>query len=230
MITEKTFDCREILLETLKKDTVKSLGQAVDEKGRASMLLSGGTSPGEFYKSLSGEDLPWSDIYFGLSDERWVKADHKDSNELLVHQTLLQNKAAKAQFVGLKSAPDDVVEGRIMSNKALEALPRPFDIVLLGMGLDGHTASLFPDSKDTAQALDLDNDSPTWPIRRGAGEVPRLSMSLASLLNAHEIKLLFFGHEKWAVYAAAIGLESMERPVSFILNQAHVPVTVYWAP
>lgn len=230
MITEKTFETREELFEVLKQDTVEGLGQAVQKKGKASMLLSGGTSPGEYYKALSHEDLPWSDIYFSLSDERWVAPDHADSNELLVHNTLLQNKAAAANFVGLKSAADTVGAGRPLTNKALEALPRPFDIVLLGMGTDGHTASLFPDSMDTAAALDMENTSATWPIRRGDAQVPRLSMSLKSLLNTDEIKLLFFGEEKWAIYEEAIGLESMDRPVSFILNQARVAVTVYWAP
>jgi len=132
--------------------------------------------------------------------------------------------------VGLKSPAEDVMAGQPLSERQLQTLPRPFDIVLLGMGADGHTASLFPDSPDIAAALDEAATALCHPIRRGPDETPRMTMTLAALLDAAEVKLLFFGPEKWQTYMKARKRKSALLPVSRILRQERAPVTVYWAP
>lgn len=229
-ISEYKFDSRDELFGQLLQDVMAGLSSALESSDRASMLLSGGTSPGTLYEMMSQQTLDWANVWFGLSDERWVAPDHADSNEKLVHDTLLKNNASAANFIGLKLAVDDIEAGQEMSHQKLQALPRPFDITLLGMGLDGHAASLFPDSADTPAALDTANKMLCHPIRRGEGETPRISMTLNALLGSREIKLLIFGAEKWQVFEQAKALKSAQQPVSHILNQTQTPISVYWAP
>ena len=229
-INDYKFDNRDMLFQKLLQDVMGGLSSALDKKSRASMLLSGGTSPGALYQMMAEQELDWSKVWFGLSDERWVSPDHPDSNEKLVGKTLLTGKAVEANFIGLKSAGQDVVQGSVESNRLLKGLPMPFDIVLLGMGLDGHTASLFPDSADTPAALEEGNKMLCHPIRRAAGDVPRISMTLNSLVNSEEIKLLIFGASKWEVYQQARAEKSDSQPVSHLLHQTKTPVSVYWAP
>jgi len=224
-ITEYKFGSRDALFGHLLQDVMAEL----KDKPRASMLLSGGTSPGALYRMMSHETMDWAKVWFGLSDERWVSPDHADSNEKLVRDTLLTDKAAQAHFIGLKSAADDVMAVQPLSHQKLQALPRPFDVVLLGMGLDGHTASLFPDSADTAAALDNSNEMLCHPIRRGESETPRMTMTLNGLLTSRKIKLLIFGADKWQIYEQARAWKSNQLPVSHILHQTKVPVALYWA-
>ncbi len=223
-------DSRDALLTTLLADIMAGLSDAVATRDQASMLLSGGTSPGALYQMMAQQEFDWGKVWFGLSDERWVAPDHADSNEKLVHDTLLRHQAGAAHFIGLKSPEQDIVKGADLSNHALEDLPSPYDITLLGMGLDGHTASLFPDSPDTPAALAADALSLCHPIRRGEGETPRISMTRNALLNSREIKLLIYGAEKWAIFEQARQQISNHQPVSHILNQTQTPVTLYWAP
>tara|TARA_R110002073_G_scaffold270385_1_gene433750 strand:+ start:601 stop:1299 length:699 start_codon:yes stop_codon:yes gene_type:complete len=223
-------DSRDAVLTTLLADIMAGLSNAVEIRDQASMLLSGGTSPGALYHMMAQQEFDWDKVWFGLSDERWVAPDHADSNEKLVHDTLLRHQAEAAHFIGLKSAALDVGDGAPVSNELVAGLPSPYDIVLLGMGVDGHMASLFPDSVDTPAALSDDCAMLCHPIRRGEGETPRISMTRNALLNSREIKLLIFGDEKWAVFEQARGQISNHQPVSHILNQTQTPVTLYWAP
>ena len=123
---------REILLETIKK------------RGRASMAVSGGSTPVPLFVALSHLDIDWSKVDLTLVDDRWVESDHKDSNELLVKSHLIKNKAGNVNFVPLKNNALTAKEGQASSEEALKSFILPFDIVVLGMGADGHTASLFP--------------------------------------------------------------------------------------
>ncbi|PCI49288.1 MAG: 6-phosphogluconolactonase [Alphaproteobacteria bacterium] len=229
-IKEYKFDSRDDLFGQLLRDIMATLSLSLKNNARASMLLSGGTSPGALYEMMSQQTLDWANVWFGLSDERWVAPDHADSNEKLVRETLLTHRAAGANFIGLKVAGEDIAAGQKASDQRLQALPRPFDITLLGMGLDGHTASLFPDSADTAAALSEGNKMLCHPIRRGENETPRMTMTLNALLGSHEIKLLIFGEEKWQVYEQARSKKSAEQPVSYLLHQTQTPVSVYWTP
>jgi len=229
MICDYKFDSRDALFRHLLQDVMTGLSSALESRGQASMLLSGGTSPGALYRMMSDQDIAWDRVWFGLSDERWVAADHPDSNENLVRQTLLTGRASAANFIGLKSAPDDIIAGQAETEQRLLGLPRPFDIVLLGMGLDGHTASLFPDSADVVAALDDGSKALCQPIRRGAGEIPRMTMTGNALLQSREIKLLIFGEEKWQVYQQARATKTAAQPVSYLLNQQKTPMAVYWA-
>jgi len=230
-ITEHKFATKEDLFQSLKEECCTRLDAAAQNAGQASMLLSGGTSPGPLYQAMSETDMDWSKVWFSLTDERWVEPDHEASNERLVGETLIQNHAASAKLIGLKSDGDLASDGHQATEEKLAALPAPYEIVLVGMGLDGHTASLFPDSADTENALDQNNQNKTCPIRRdNPDEVARISMTLNSLLNCNQIILLFFGEEKWKIYSKARLNITQTLPVSYLLGQDSVPVSIYWAP
>ena len=228
-LTEKKFSNKSDTNNDLLNDFVKIVDGAIANCGKASALLSGGTSPIDFYKLLSNIELDWEKIFLSLSDERWVDTNSDDSNEKLIKDVLIQNKASLANFIGLKSDGDIKNSGCKKTEDKLKKLPQPFDIVLLGMGNDGHTASLFPDSPDTINALDMNADSLTMPIIRENQDIARITMTLKTLLSSRHIKLLFFGEEKWQIYKKAKEEKTIKYPISYILHQDIVPVTIYYA-
>jgi 6-phosphogluconolactonase len=120
------------------------LGDGIRHRGRASLVVSGGTTPVALFEALSGEDMPWEKVVVSLADERWVDPGTPDSNERLVRTHLLKNKAAAATFIGLKTPEDPAGAGEAACENRIRQIPVPFDLLILGMGDDGHTASLFP--------------------------------------------------------------------------------------
>lgn len=223
------FESRDALFEALTGDVINALSDGIKEREAASMLLSGGTTPGPLYERLSGQHFAWDKVWFAPTDERWVAPTHDDSNEKLIRNTLLKNKASNAHYIGLKSEGDDPAMGQGETENKLKRLPLPLDVVLLGMGEDGHVASLFPRLSDTREAMSIENKQLCHPVRRGGGDVARLSMTLNALLNAKRIFLLFYGEKKLEVLEKAAQEKTELLPVSFLLHQNHVPVTLYWA-
>ena len=193
------------------------------------MIVSGGASPLATFRALRRQRLPWHKVTVVPSDERLVPPDHEDSNEGMLRRELLQEEAAAAKLLSLAGTinPEDTQLATL--NARLAKLTRPLDIVLLGMGDDGHSASLFPDSPDIADAL----HSPDCCVLQQPAhlEAARLSLTPALLLDAREIVLLFFGAGKRAAYQRAVaGSDVEEMPVRFLLRQKVTPVSVYWAP
>ena len=134
----------QALAVQLASDVAAWLQQGVEERGSASLVVSGGSTPAPFFAALSNHKIQWSDVTVTLADERWVAATDELSNEKLIRECLLVNAAASAKFLSLyngASSPDD---GWQQCDDALRTLSAPYDVVVLGMGGDGHTASLFP--------------------------------------------------------------------------------------
>lgn len=227
-VSKFKFDSREKLFDKLTADVILDLKQGLLDREAASMLLSGGTTPGPLYEKLSSASLEWEKVYFAPTDERWVEPDHQESNERLIRETLLQGNAATAHYIGLKSSASDPVLGQEETEQKLAALPMPLDVVLLGMGEDGHVASLFPGLADTKKALD-DESNLCGAIIRGDGDTPRMTMTLKCLLNSKRIYLLFYGEKKLNIFENALEEKSDQLPVSEILHQNKVPVVLYWA-
>lgn len=236
MIEERFFDHQADMFTALLEDCTARLLQAVNTHQRASFLVSGGSTPRPLYESLSQRSLPWRDITVALVDERWVNPDHEGSNEAFIHRHLLQGPAQSANYIATKNSADNPLTGLEQCEAAYQHIPRPFDLTILGMGADGHTASLFPHALHLETALDLSETRLCAAITAHPSEVTgslcdRLSLSLYGLLQSRQLHLLITGEEKLAVYQAAKDAESaFDCPVSAVLQQSEIPVVVYWAP
>jgi 6-phosphogluconolactonase len=198
---EHIFDSRDEASVAAAERMVAALSRRLDGQGEASIVVSGGTSPAGVFRELSRTVLPWSDVHVVLSDERWVPADHEDSNEKLVRKTLLAGEAQGASLLPVYRQGVTIDERCSEINAELLQAPFPFACALLGMGEDGHFASLFP----------------------------RVSLTLSALSRSDEIVLLIFGDAKRDVYEAA-KTSSNGLPVSHLLRQKRAPVHIYWAP
>ena len=119
--------------------------------------------------------------------------------------------------------------GQSETERKLQRMPLPLDVVLLGMGEDGHVASLFPGLADTRDAMSSENKRLCHPVRRGGGDVARMSMTLNALLDAKRVFLLFYGEKKLDVLEKAVQEKTDQLPISFLLHQNDVPITLYWA-
>lgn len=193
------------------------LREALAKKGNALLAVSGGTTPKPFFHALSVLALEWSKVDVTLVDERQVPEDSPRSNARLVKETLLQNEAAEARFVPL------------FQNLAAAELAS-FDIAILGMGNDGHTASFFPGGDNLAAALDPNGKRAIVEMTApGAGE-PRLTFTLPKLLAAQNLFLHIQGQDKMSVLDQALsGTDALEMPIRAVLN-AKKPVELYWCP
>ena len=214
---ERIFDAREALAETLARDVADELSRAIEAKGRATLAVSGGTTPRLFFEKLSLIDIAWSRVSVTLVDERQVPETSERSNARLVRAHLLQNRAAAARFVPLVDNPD------------AEKIPA-FDVAVLGMGNDGHTASFFPGGDTLAEAIDAGTSKRLIAITApGAGE-PRLTFTLPVLEQAGRLALHIEGAEKKQVLNKALAEGPKEdMPVRAVLRGA-APVTLYWCP
>lgn len=219
------------LLSALAVEVARILTAAIGSRGRASLVVSGGKSPIGFFESLRTQQLDWARVSITLADERWVAPSDADSNEKLVRDHLLKEAAAAAHFSGLKNAAATPELGAAEAWRSVARIARPFDVVILGMGDDGHTASLFPHSPNLSAAIDpaaapacIGMVAPTQPAAR-------MSLNLAALLDSRSIVLLLNGDAKWQVYEAATGPGPVaDMPVRAVLRQHHTPVAVAWAP
>lgn len=219
-------------LETALVEAIEAtLLAAVAARGVACIALSGGSTPIGIYKALGQRDLPWSQVQLTLTDERWVDAKDPASNEAMIRATLLQGPAAKARFTGFKTPAVTPKQAEAQIDAALDTLSQPFDLVLLGMGEDAHTASLFPGGEGLEAAMDLDGTSKVRAVQPTGGGVARLSLSLPALLSARRIALLITGPNKWAVYQKACQVgPALAAPIRGVLHHALVPPEVFWAP
>lgn len=237
MVNEFFFEDRSAMQQVLLAFCVSHLQQALTANDTATLLVSGGSSPEPVYRQLSLADLAWDRISVALVDERWVDRDQANSNAAFIARTLLQNKAAAATFVGMKNTAASASLGQAACNQTYLQLPKPWSLCLLGMGNDGHTASLFPFAKGLSEALDLsDSQSVCSAIEAKKSEVTgeiteRMSLSLSGLLQAERLLLIITGEEKRLVYEQAMSGDDIEEmPVRAVLKQRQLPIDVYWAP
>lgn len=228
---ELRYEDRQTLARGLAGSIADDLRAAVRERGTASLVVSGGSTPGPLFEALSRISLPWEKVWVTLADERWVAADDEASNERLVRRSLLVGEAARARFVGLKNAAPTPEAGRETCEAALAAVPRPFDVVVLGMGDDGHTASLFPGTPELAAGLDAATDRWCLPVRPRTAPHPRMSLTLAAILASRRLVVHITGGAKWEVYREAREPGAADEvPIRAVLASGHRALGVYWAP
>ena len=221
----------EVLSRALADQIAASLKTAIAARGLASLVVSGGKSPTKLFEMLRTQELDWSRVCIALADERWVDPSDPASNEKLVRDVLLKGSAAAARFLGLKNGAPTPDIGAVSAWETFARVPRPFDTVVLGMGDDGHTASLFPGSPNLLSALNPAAVPGCVGMRAPVAPQPRLSLNLSALLDARRIVLLITGDAKWRTYLAA-GAEGavQDMPVRAVLRQTRSPVEVLWSP
>jgi len=195
------------------------LAAALRTHGRASLVATGGRSPGPVFDRLAASgDVDWGRVVVTLSDERCVEPTDLASNAKLVRERLLSGKAAKAHLLPLWPAPDPA---------ALAAL-QPFDVVMLGMGEDGHIASLIPG--DPGLEAGMTGSDLTRPVPAGLGKPPvaRITLTLPALMNARAIFLLIAGEVKRGVVERALAGEDL--PVGRLVSQSKAQLRIFWTP
>jgi 6-phosphogluconolactonase len=213
----------------LSAKVAKLLVADIAETGSASLVVSGGRTPMGFFHLLSQQMLDWSKVSITLADERWVDADHADSNEKLVRANLLINEAHQATFIGLKNSAADAIVGEPEAEQALAAVGK-FTVLILGMGDDGHTASLFPGADALALGLDMDSGRTCIGVTPTAAPHQRISMTLPRLLDSQQIIIHISGAGKQQVLEQAqAGDDVKALPIRAILNQQQAPLAIYWA-
>ncbi len=223
----KNYENRHKLMTELALQVGKELQAAINARGRASFAAPGGSTPAPFLNALSQADIDWSKVSVMLGDERFVAEDSPRSNTKLLRENLLINKAADAHLVAMTreaDTPEDVIAELISGVDA----HLPLDVVVVGMGEDMHTASLFPDSPDLKSALA--DDAPTLAIIRAenAGE-PRITMTARILRSARHKHVLLAGENKIAPLEKAISLTSeAEAPIRVVIAGEN-PATIHYA-
>lgn len=219
----ETYPDREFLMLGLANVIAGQLADFLRREGRASLCVPGGTTPGPIFDTLSGVDIDWSQVAVFLNDERWVAEDSPRSNTRLLRERLLRGKAAGAALVPLY-APAETPEDRLAELEEGLRPHLPISVLLLGMGADMHTASLFPGADRLAEALAP--DAPVlMALRAEAAGEPRITLTAPVLKGAMNIHILITGAEKRAALERALTLPPEEAPVRAVLDNA----TVHWA-
>lgn len=214
---------RDVLLKTLTDVIAGQLHAALSEKGKAVFSVPGGSSPGPVFDALSQTDLDWPNVQVVLNDERWVPEDHDRSNTRLLHERLLVNKASSAGYLPLYAPFDTPEEGLPQLNAAIESA-LPIDVLLLGMGGDMHTASLFPGADKLTESLA--SDAPILlPMRAPGAPEPRITLSARVLNGASHKHILIFGADKRRALDDSQSLPLEEAPVRSVSDGAEI----HWA-
>lgn len=223
-----SFDSREALDAALADNVATILSEAVALKGSASIAVSGGSTPKGFFKALSQKDLPWHDITVTLADERWVNFESDDSNTRLVHENLLQNKAVNAKFFHLKQGEELCDETLTDLNVAANSSLLPLDVLILGMGGDGHTASIFPCSDELATCFST-TDTLLKVVPKTAPN-DRITFSFNALKKSENTFLHISSSSKKAVLNDALaGSDINHMPIRAFLQDPEININVYWA-
>jgi 6-phosphogluconolactonase len=224
---DRRFESSDAMAEGLASAIAAELAETIAGQGSASLILSGGRTPRRLFERLSTKALSWNKVKISLADERLVPATESESNERLLRDHLLKNAAQAAVFIPLWQGEGDPVESAV---EAISALDKPFVKVVLGIGEDGHFASLFPGTPGLSAALDPAPGRIAIFVPAAGARQPRVSLTLGALLNTRSIAISFEGREKRRVFESALLSGPFEElPVRAILHQNIVPVDVYWS-
>ncbi|MBV8658980.1 MAG: 6-phosphogluconolactonase [Burkholderiales bacterium] len=222
------YDSRVDLDICLAREIARALEDAIAARGAASLAVSGGRTPVGMFEQLRQMQLPWNKVSITLADDRWLPLDHADSNERLVREHLLKYQVEAATFYSLTTADPTPELGQAAVDGRLRAMPQPFDVIVLGMGEDGHTASLFPCAKELAAATDLDDPAMVRAVNPTTAPYARISLTLRTLVQARTVLLHLAGGNKRTVYQQALAGGTL--PIARVLNGATGTRRVYWAP
>ncbi|THD48851.1 MAG: 6-phosphogluconolactonase [Bradyrhizobium sp.] len=218
------------LAPAFAKWTAEKLTAAIAARGAALLVVSGGTTPQRYFQALSALPIDWSRVAVTLADERRVTEDSPRSNARLVRETLLQGPAAAASFAPLADSRLDGDQELAAANARIAALPKPADLVVLGMGEDGHTASWFPGAEGLADAINPAARSLVMPISAPGAPEPRLTLTARAILRARAIALQIEGPAKLATLDKALADGPTEAmPIRAVLRGASDRLTIFAA-
>lgn len=228
-LTQSKFRTTEQLNTAFTRKIAKLLRDGIEENGRASLVVSGGSTPAGLFNALSKAYLEWDKVDISLADERWVDNSDDASNEKMLRTKLLINNAANANFVPLKTQHGDAEDAVLTCTENLQHMRTPFDVLILGMGEDGHTASLFPCSAQIAEGLDLESGNDYIAVQPTTAPNQRMSLTLPALLNSSQIFLHLTGESKKEVLNTVLSDDdAMVMPIRAVINNADVELL--WAP
>jgi 6-phosphogluconolactonase len=213
---------REMLIIEVAQKIVGDLKTALLTQKNVSFVVPGGTTPGPIFDILCAADIEWNRVHVMLSDERWVPDDNDRSNAKLLRDRLLVNRAAAAKFTPFYVSDVNVADAcKDVSEKL--ASEWPISVLVLGMGADMHTASLFPQANGLDAALSADADA-LLPIQ-AEGQEQRVTLSAPVLNSAISKHIVIFGDDKRAALDVAKGSLPEVAPVAAVLDGA----TIHWA-
>ena len=221
----REFPTPQALADALADYVTALLIARLARDGAAALAVSGGTTPVKFFQALATKELDWRHVTITLVDDRWVPEASSRSNAALVKQHLLQGKAADAKFLPLVNDAATPEAGLAEVERAVTALPLPFAAVVLGMGLDGHTASFFPGGDHLAAALAPSHGQLAETMRAPGAVEPRITLTLPVLLAAEGVALHIEGAAKRAVLEGG----APDLPVRAALARKPAP-EIFWSP
>jgi 6-phosphogluconolactonase len=226
----RDFERADALDAALSERLIDGLVAAIDARGEAILAVSGGRTPAGLFKCLSEAPLDFSKVMITLTDERCVPLDHPDSNAQMVERLLLQRNAKQSRFIPLYDSAMDRAAQCQSLNLQFNRLPI-FDAVVLGMGLDGHTASLFPGATGLPAAMDLSSETAVTLIQPLTAPHARMTLTAARLLKTRALILHVTGDEKLSLLnEVSAGADAMQYPVGLFLAQNAPATEVFWAP
>lgn len=213
------FNNSNAITDFLAQDIAQKLTTAIKQQGEASFFVSGGRSPIALFQKLSSTPLAWENVTISLVDDRWVDANHESSNELLVNTHLLQGFAAKAKFIGLVGHEQSAFDGTENAVAKIDDI-KQIDVLILGMGEDGHTASIFPCSKQVDAAMASDNEGRLIATQPTTALFERISLTLNEILKAKQVYLPLSGENKIKVFEQARILDDVKQmPIAAVLKE-----------
>ena len=213
------FTSKDSLEVNLAKAVCSALEAVIDRKGSAVIAVSGGKTPLGLFKKLSIADIAWNKVKVVLVDERLVATKDSDRNDLMVKQSLMVNKAKSATYIDLTAYKQH--------QDFFDSLT--LDVAILGMGLDGHTASWFPCSDEINGLFDM--KSAVAIVNPVTAPHKRVTLTPAVLLKSNALFLHIVGQDKLSVYREAVkNADSKLMPISFLLSQEYVDINTYWSP
>ncbi len=214
----RLFEHKASLITAAADHLTAILSDALDRQGRASAMLSGGSSPKPVYERLAQAPLAWNGIGLSLVDERWVPADAPGSNADFIRGCFAGTAAERAHFVPLFNGHASAVQGIEAAEQALALIAQPFDLCVLGMGRDGHTASWFPRSGGLEAALDPSSGAVLTAIDATGCDVAgdhtdRITLTYAAIAASKHVVLILPSAEKLAIFNEAMGRDVLDAPV-----------------
>lgn len=221
MIQRHFYENRHGLATAFADFAASILREALKQNKMASLVIPGGQTPRDYLPALSNQILPWGNVYVTLSDERWVETTADASNERLVRDYLLTNQAEKARFIGLKTPHAHPSQALAIVHDRLSRLPLPFDLTILGLGEDGHIASLFPGAalNQATPYLCQAVDPPIAPTSR-------ISLTLSALASSRHIALVVTGVAKRRLLDQLIKFPDPSIPFVQLTQQSRSSITI----